>query len=114
MADFLGKALDDFLHKNPEVAKEMLKRIQQSERERKEIADIKKLANQRAKAANIHNKKLRDCRFHLNEKGPKKPGPGQHHLYHRGRLGQRLAHQGPRRGTRPCSACAASRSTATA
>ncbi len=69
MNDFLSKSLDDFLHKNPEVAKEMLKRIQQSERERKEIADVKKLANQRAKAANIHNKKLRDCRFHLNEKG---------------------------------------------
>lgn len=70
MADFLSKALDNFLHKNPELAKEMLKRIQQSERERKEIADVKKIANQRAKAANIHNKKLRDCRYHLNEKGP--------------------------------------------
>ncbi|MFN4079794.1 MAG: DNA topoisomerase IV subunit B [Saprospiraceae bacterium] len=70
MSDFLSKALDDFLHKNPETAKEMLKRIQQSERERKEIADVKKIANQRAKAANIHNKKLRDCRYHLNEKGP--------------------------------------------
>ena len=70
MSDFLTKALDDFLHRNPEVAKDMLKRIQQSERERKEIADVKKLANQRAKAANIHNKKLRDCRYHLNEKGP--------------------------------------------
>ena len=69
MADFLTKALDDFLHKNTEVAAEMLKRIQQSERERKEIAGVKKLANQRAKAANIHNKKLRDCRYHLNEKG---------------------------------------------
>ncbi|MBK6932625.1 MAG: type IIA DNA topoisomerase subunit B [Saprospirales bacterium] len=68
MADFLSKALDDFLHKNPEAAREMVKRIQQSERERKEIADVKKLANQRAKAANIHNKKLRDCRYHLNEK----------------------------------------------
>jgi topoisomerase-4 subunit B len=68
MNDFLSKALDDFLHRHPETAKEMLKRIQQSERERKEIADVKKIANQRAKAANIHNKKLRDCRFHLNEK----------------------------------------------
>ncbi len=68
MSDFLSKALDDYLHQNPEVAKEMLKRIQQSERERKDIADVKKLANQRAKAANIHNKKLRDCRYHLNEK----------------------------------------------
>ena len=70
MNDFLGKALDDFLHKNPEVAKEMQKRIQQSERERKEISEVKKLANQRAKAANVHNKKLRDCKYHLNEKGP--------------------------------------------
>ena len=70
MSDFLGKALDDFLHKNPEVAKDLKKRIEQSERERKEIADVKKIANQRAKVANIHNKKLRDCRFHLNEKGP--------------------------------------------
>jgi topoisomerase-4 subunit B len=69
MNDFLSRALDDFLHRNPDTAKEMLKRIQQSERERKDIADVKKLANQRAKAANIHNKKLRDCRFHLNEKG---------------------------------------------
>lgn len=69
MSDFMMTALDNFLHKNPEVAKEVLKRIQQSERERKEISEVKKLANQRAKAANIHNKKLRDCRYHLNEKG---------------------------------------------
>jgi topoisomerase IV subunit B len=68
VSDFLSKELDNFLHKNPETAKEMLKRIQQSERERKEIADVKKIANQRAKAANIHNKKLRDCRYHFNEK----------------------------------------------
>ncbi len=70
MSDFLTKALDNYLHENTEVAGQMLKRIQQSERERKEIAGVKKLANQRAKAANIHNKKLRDCRYHLNEKGP--------------------------------------------
>jgi topoisomerase IV subunit B len=68
MNDFLSKALDDFLHKHPEVAKALQSRIQQSERERKEIADVKKIANERAKKANIHNKKLRDCRFHLNEK----------------------------------------------
>jgi len=68
MAEFLSRELDNFLHKNPEVAKELLKRIQQSERERKEIADVKKIANERAKKANIHNKKLRDCRYHLNEK----------------------------------------------
>jgi topoisomerase-4 subunit B len=70
MNDFLSKALDDFLHKNQEVAKAMESRIKQSERERKEISEVKKLANQRAKAANVHNKKLRDCKYHLNEKGP--------------------------------------------
>lgn len=65
--DFLGKELDNFLHKNQAVAAELQKRILQSERERKEIADIRKVANQRAKKANIHNKKLRDCRYHLHE-----------------------------------------------
>ncbi len=68
MSDFLTKALDDFLHRNPDVAKAMQSRILQSERERKDLADIKKTANQRAKAANVHNKKLRDCRYHLNDK----------------------------------------------
>jgi len=65
--DFVKKELDDYLHKNPAAADGMLKRIMQSERERKEIAGIKKLANERAKKANLHNKKLRDCRIHLNE-----------------------------------------------
>lgn len=65
--DFVKKALDDFLHKNPKVAEALLKRILQSERERKEIAGIKKLANERAKKANLHNKKLRDCRIHLDD-----------------------------------------------
>ncbi len=65
--DFVKSALDNFLHKNPQVADALLKRILQSERERKEIAGIKKLANERAKKANLHNKKLRDCRLHLNE-----------------------------------------------
>ena len=65
--DFVTQQLDNFLHKHPDVAKEVLKRIQQSERERKEIAGIKKLANQRAKSANLHNKKLRDCRIHFND-----------------------------------------------
>lgn len=67
ITDFLKKQLDDYLHKHPAVADSLLKRILQSERERKEIAGIKKLANQRAKKANLHNKKLRDCRLHLNE-----------------------------------------------
>jgi len=65
--DFLGKHLDDFLHRNPAVAEAMKKRIEQSERERKELAGIKKLANERAKKANLHNRKLRDCRIHLND-----------------------------------------------
>ena len=67
IGDFLSKELNNYLHKNQEVAQNLLKRILQSERERKEIAGIQKLANQRAKKANLHNKKLRDCRFHLNE-----------------------------------------------
>lgn len=63
--DFLKKELDDFLHKNTKVADALLSRIQQSERERKDMAGIRKLANQRAKKANLHNKKLRDCRVHF-------------------------------------------------
>ena len=67
IVDFVKKNLDNYLHINKETADALLKRIQQSERERKEIAGIKKLANQRAKKANIHNKKLRDCRLHLTD-----------------------------------------------
>jgi topoisomerase IV subunit B len=65
--EFLKENLDNYLHKNPETADALLKRILQSERERKEIAGIKKLANERAKKANIHNKKLRDCKVHLTD-----------------------------------------------
>jgi topoisomerase-4 subunit B len=65
--DFLAKELDNYLHKNPSTADALKKRIEQSERERKELAGIKKLANERAKKANMHNKKLRDCRFHYND-----------------------------------------------
>jgi topoisomerase IV subunit B len=65
IGDFIKTELDNFLHKNPTVADSIKKRIEQSERERKEIAGIKKLANDRAKKANLHNKKLRDCRVHL-------------------------------------------------
>ncbi|MBS1950268.1 MAG: DNA topoisomerase IV subunit B [Cytophagales bacterium] len=72
VGDFVAKELEIYLHKNPSVADAMLKRILQSERERKEIAGIKKLANERAKKANLHNRKLRDCRFHFDdEKGEK-------------------------------------------
>jgi len=66
VADFIKKELDNYLHKNPETAKEIQHRIVQSERERKEIADIRKLANKTAKRASLHNKKLRDCRVHYN------------------------------------------------
>ncbi len=65
--DFVKRELDNYLHRNPTTADALLKRILQSERERKEIAGIKKLANERAKKANLHNKKLRDCRQHLDE-----------------------------------------------
>jgi topoisomerase-4 subunit B len=63
--DFIKKHLDDYLHKNPSAADSMLKRIVRSERERKEMAGVRKLANERAKKANLHNKKLRDCRLHF-------------------------------------------------
>lgn len=69
--DFLTSKLDNFLHKNPEVAKEMQKRIQQSERERKEIAGIQKVAREKTKKANLHNKKLRDCRAHFSDSNRK-------------------------------------------
>ena len=72
VGDFIAKELDNFLHKNPAVADALKKRIEQSERERKEMAGIKKLANERAKKANLHNRKLRDCRYHLNDEPPAK------------------------------------------
>ncbi|RKD18948.1 DNA topoisomerase IV [Pelobium manganitolerans] len=65
--DFVKKELDDYLHKHADVADALLKRILQSERERKDIAGIKKLANDRAKKASLHNRKLRDCKFHFDE-----------------------------------------------
>jgi topoisomerase-4 subunit B len=66
VGNFIKKELNDYLHREPDIATKLKARIQQSERERKEIAGIKKLANDRAKVANVHNKKLRDCRIHLN------------------------------------------------
>ena len=64
--DFIKKELDDYLHQHPDTAAALLKRILQSERERKEMVGIKKLANERAKKASLHNKKLRDCRVHYD------------------------------------------------
>ncbi len=70
--DFVKTNLDNFLHKNPEVADALLRKILQAERERKELSGIRKLARDRAKKASLHNKKLRDCRVHLTDtKNPK-------------------------------------------
>jgi len=68
--EFLQKELDNFLHKNPEAVQGLQKKILQSERERKELQGIQKLARDRAKKANLHNKKLRDCKVHLSDNKP--------------------------------------------
>ena len=65
--DFLKDKLDNYLHRNPDVADTIEKKIKQSERERKELAGIRKIARDRSKKANLHNKKLRDCRTHLTD-----------------------------------------------
>ena len=65
--DFIGRYLDNHLHKNPTVAEAIQKKIVQAEKERKELSGIRKLARDRAKKANLHNKKLRDCRVHLQD-----------------------------------------------
>jgi topoisomerase IV subunit B len=66
ISEFIKKQLDDYLHKNPETARTLLKKIQDSEKERKAISSIQKLARDRAKKVSLHNKKLRDCRTHYN------------------------------------------------
>jgi topoisomerase-4 subunit B len=68
VVEFTRKNLELHLHKNPDVAKALLEKIQQSERERKDMAGIRKLANERAKKANLHNRKLRDCNVHYDDK----------------------------------------------
>jgi len=95
VGDFVAKELEIYLHKNATTADALLKRILQSERERKEIAGIKKLANERAKKANLHNKKLRDCRFHFDDEKGEKGSESMifitegdsAYLYYRGRFG---------------------------
>ena len=72
ISEFIKKQLDDFLHKNPETARALLKKIQDSEKERKAISSIQKLARDRAKKVSLHNKKLRDCRTHYNTNEPNK------------------------------------------
>ncbi|MFL9483563.1 DNA topoisomerase IV subunit B [Chitinophagaceae bacterium LWZ2-11] len=73
--EFLAKELDNFLHRNTTIAEALKRRIEQSEKERKELSGIRKLANERAKKANLHNKKLRDCRVHFNDEPPVKNKP---------------------------------------
>ncbi|RXG15286.1 topoisomerase-4 subunit B [Leeuwenhoekiella aestuarii] len=65
--DFLKTKLDNYLHKNPETAEKLQRKILQAERERTELSGIRKLAKERAKKASLHNKKLRDCRIHLTD-----------------------------------------------
>jgi topoisomerase-4 subunit B len=65
--DFIKRQLDNYLHRNPETAEKIQKKILQAEKERKELSGIRKLARERAKKASLHNKKLRDCRVHLND-----------------------------------------------
>jgi topoisomerase-4 subunit B len=72
IGDFLKTELDNFLHKNTEVAQAILQKIQQSERERKDLQGIQKLARERAKKSNLHNKKLRDCRVHMQSNDERK------------------------------------------
>lgn len=72
ITEFIKKQLDDYLHKNPETAKVLLQKIQDSEKERKAISSIQKLARERAKKVSLHNKKLRDCRIHYNTNDPNK------------------------------------------
>ncbi|HZK03267.1 MAG TPA: DNA topoisomerase IV subunit B [Bacteroidaceae bacterium] len=67
VGDFIKKEVDDFLHKDSQIAETMLQKIQESEKERKSIAGITKLARERAKKANLHNRKLSDCKIHLND-----------------------------------------------
>jgi len=72
VGNFLKEHLDNYLHRNPQVAEVILKKIQRAERERKDLQGIRKLARERAKKASLHNKKLRDCRAHLNDAKPGK------------------------------------------
>ena len=72
ISEFIKKQLDDYLHKNPETARILLQKIQDSEKERKAISSIQKLARERAKKVSLHNKKLRDCRIHFNTNDARK------------------------------------------
>ncbi|MBR6540650.1 MAG: type IIA DNA topoisomerase subunit B [Bacteroidales bacterium] len=71
IVDFVSSELDNYLHKHPEITEPLLKKILESEKERKAISGIQKLARERAKKASLHNKKLRDCRIHYGDKDPR-------------------------------------------
>lgn len=73
VGDFIKKELDDYLHMHSETSETMLTKIQESERERRAISGVSKLARERAKKSSLHNKKLRDCRLHLNDPKAKNP-----------------------------------------
>ena len=108
VGDFLAKELDNYLHKNPAAADALKKRIEQSEHERKELAGIKKLANERAVQKgqlSCTTRNCVDCRVHYNEEATGKGQAEQvleeakesnYHLHHRRRFGQRQYHQGPK------------------
>ncbi|MBR4999619.1 MAG: type IIA DNA topoisomerase subunit B [Rikenellaceae bacterium] len=70
VGDFIKKELDNYLHKHPDTAESLLKKIQESERERKEISGIQKKSRETAKKVSLNNRKVRDCRYHLNDKNP--------------------------------------------
>ena len=67
VGDFIKQEVDNYLHKNPDTAEVMMQKIQESEKERKAMAGVTKLARERAKKANLHNRKLRDCRIHSSD-----------------------------------------------
>lgn len=115
ISDFLKKELDNFLHKNLETAEVMLKKIQDSERERKAMAGVTKLARERAKKVNLHNSKLRDCRVHLNDtRGDEERKLASSISSPRATPPQAPLPRSAMWRPRPCSRCAASRSTLSA
>lgn len=77
VGDFIKKELDDYLHKNPETAEEMIRKITRSEKERKALSGVAKLAREKAKKVSLHNEKLRDCRIHYNDPAPKQKRDGE-------------------------------------
>ena len=107
VGNFIARELDNYLHKNPETAKALEAKIKDSERDRKELSGIQKLARENARKAKIHNKNLRDCRVHYNSStpAPGKPPSSLRKASPPPALSRRRATQKPR----PFSPCGASR-----